>query len=80
MDFIKDNLIRLVAPINKHNTTFLDGRRAKSAKTAWATNNSLQNFMLWHCHLGHYHHAGVEKLMKQKLVTGLEPEPMKVDP
>ena len=31
-----------------------------------------QSTMLWHHRLGHYHYARIEKLAKQKLMTGLE--------
>jgi len=79
MDFIKDDLTRLVAPINRHNTAFLDGRTAKNTETAWTTNLPSQISMLWHCCLGHYHHTGVEKFAKQKLVTRLEPELKKTE-
>jgi len=72
MDFVKDGQTRLVASINKHNTTFLDGRIAENTKNTQTANLLPQNLMLWHCRLGHYHHAGVETLVKQKLVTGLD--------
>jgi len=72
MDFVKDDLTRLVALINEHNTAFLDNRTAINTETTQATNALSQSTMLWHHQLGHYHYAGIEKLAKQKLVTGLE--------
>jgi len=80
MDFVKDSLTRFTAPINKHNTAYLDGRTAENTETAWAANALSQNSMLWHCCLGHYHHTGVEELMKQNLVTGLELGSKKMEP
>ena len=44
MDFVKDGITRLMAPINEHNMAFLDGKTTVSNKT----DMPLQNPVLYH--------------------------------
>jgi len=67
MDFVKDGLTRLTAPINEHNTAFLEGKTTGNTETAQITNILPKNLTLWHCRFGHYHNTRIENLMKHNL-------------
>ncbi|CCA75630.1 hypothetical protein PIIN_09621 [Serendipita indica DSM 11827] len=71
MEFYIDNKLRMTARIDANCVAYLDGRVLTSEKANAASTVKLDR-SLWHRRLGHYHHEGVDTLIRQNLVHGLK--------
>ncbi|CCA76549.1 hypothetical protein PIIN_10542, partial [Serendipita indica DSM 11827] len=71
MEFYIDNKLRMTARIDANCVAYLDGRVLTSEKANAASTVKLDR-SLWHRRLGHYHHEGVDTLIRQNLVRGLK--------
>jgi len=72
MDFIKNDMIRLMAGIIEGNAAFLNGKTICLREGAWVTKTTELDINLWHKRLSHQNYADIHEIYKRILVTGLE--------
>ena len=74
--FLQHNQLLFCAPINDHNTAFLDGTIIPPSLEASAFSRLSTiiplDYSLWHRRFAHHHLAGVQSLVQKQLVTGLK--------
>jgi hypothetical protein len=76
MDFMRSGETLFTAPINKHNAAYLSGTTVDHSQTtpeetAKAISTLPVDLELWHRRYAHHYTAGIQKLVQEKLVTGL---------
>ena len=74
MDFDREGVTLFNAPIDDTNTAYLAGEvvpALEEARVSAASTLPL-DVMLWHRRFAHFHHAGVESIIKGELVEGLQ--------
>ena len=74
MDFDREGATLLTAPIDSNNTAFLAGEVVPAPEQACisAASTLPLDATLWHRRFAHFHHAGVQSIIKEGLVTGLQ--------
>ncbi|TFY53988.1 hypothetical protein EVG20_g9887 [Dentipellis fragilis] len=72
--------VLFTARVDSSNTAFLEGRTVCSAQFAGLSSTLPLDLSLWHRRLGHHYHAGIQRLLREDLVTGLELKPGAPDP
>ncbi|CCA76880.1 hypothetical protein PIIN_10866, partial [Serendipita indica DSM 11827] len=71
MEFYLDGKLRMTARIDDECVAYLNGRVLTSEQAHIASILKLDR-ELWHRRLGHYHHDGVDTLIRHNLVNGLK--------
>jgi hypothetical protein len=71
MEFYREDELKMTARINDNCVAYLNGR-VLTSETALASSTLPLNRELWHRRLGHFHHAGIEKIVRDKTVDDLE--------
>lgn len=70
MDFLYKGQLKMTARIDENCVAYLNGR-VLTAEMANAASTCPLDRTLWHRRLGHFHHAGVDKLIHSKAVEDL---------
>jgi hypothetical protein len=68
----KDNITLFCASINSNNSARLDGTVEPISEYAHLTSTLPLDLSLWHRRLAHHNYADVRKMIREKLVTGME--------
>lgn len=71
MEFYHGGDLRMTARIDENCIAYLNGR-VLTAERALATSTCPLDRELWHRRLGHFHHAGIDKIIRHNLVEGLD--------
>ena len=76
MDFEREGTVRFTAPIDASNTAYLAGQVVPALESAQLSSQSTLplDASLWHRRFAHFHYAGVQKIIADKLVEGLRLE------
>lgn len=82
MAFALKGQILFTAPIDRSNTTYLSGTVIPPQTALVSASSTLPlNETLWHRRFAHFHHAGIQRIVSESLVTGLKLQSSsKVDP
>jgi hypothetical protein len=73
MEFYHTGKLKMAARIDENCVAYLNGRTL-TAERALAASMCPLNHTLWHCCLGHFHFAGIDKIIHNSLVEDLELE------
>lgn len=71
MEFYHGGELRMTARIDENCIAYLNGR-VLTAESALAASTCPLDRALWHRRLGHFHHAGIDKIIRNNLVEGLD--------
>lgn len=71
MEFYRNGVLQMTVHIDENCVAYLNGR-VLTSETALAASTCPLDRALWHRRLGHFHHAGIDKIIRNNLVDGLD--------
>src|SRR5882762_269847 len=71
MNFVRSGKVWFTAAVNASNYAYLEGSTQPTDSALSSSSTLPLNTTLWHRRLCHHHYNGLERILKQKLVSGL---------